>query len=98
MASFQSDDDNTAHPSVSAGIEGVEPAERGLGGPAVAHSGGAVAHSSPRAGLAADLTRRLEELLAAGDLGAARVAHRALGELLGERGSVVDLVDQRRRR
>lgn len=51
-----------------------------------------------RMALARRLVGSLAEALEAVDTGAARVAHGALGELLGVEGPVVDLVHARRRR
>jgi hypothetical protein len=56
---------------------------------------------SPRGALIAALTSAVRDAAAAGDLGAARVAHEALGRLLSEPGAasaVVDLNVERERR
>ncbi len=50
---------------------------------------------SPREGLVRDLCDRLSDAVGQGDMATARIAHRALGELLalpvGEGGEVVDI-------
>lgn len=56
------------------------------------------AADSPRADLARELAGRVANLAASGDLAAARVAYRALGELLGEDAAVADLAAERKRR
>jgi hypothetical protein len=93
---------------------GGEGARCGGLGEAVAVSRGAVAVStaageppsgvvaSPRAALVADLAGHLAQLLAAGDIEGARLAHETIGRLLatepGGSTAVLDLASERRRR
>lgn len=84
------------HPPESAGRRGAK-APVGAASPGPLPIPGPSPADSPRAHLAEELARRLGELAAAGDLAGARVAHRALGELLGGDGVVVDMKERRRR-
>lgn len=49
--------------------------------------------TNPRIGLAEDLARRLVEALRVGDLGAARVAHRALSDLIAPAPEPIEVAD-----
>jgi hypothetical protein len=58
--------------------------------------------ADPRSALLGQLAEGMREALAAGDVEAARIAHEAIGRLLGatgaDAGGVIDLAAERRRR